>query len=198
MRNKIIIGTSLLLAIFSTNAIAIIPGGYMGATIGYGATQDKTRGSNKTTNTNGIGGGLFFGDKFSNYGATEYGYMHWPNGNSGINPSNGSTVIHNDSLNFLGKGMFSIASLNLFAGAGVAVLRSSGGGSAINQRNTKIQTSVKPLVTVGGTFDMSQKNAVTLSYTQLFVNNSLISRIGLVALTFEYHFVDEYCGQFLC
>lgn len=58
-------------------------------------------------------------------------------------------------------------------------------------------TKVSPTFAVGATYDFNQNWQGEFSITRLFTGGS-VNSITLYALGFTYHFVNIYCGQFLC
>jgi hypothetical protein len=204
MKTKIIKSVSVLLLSlgYISSSFAVGAGGYAGLNVGMGNTQVKRSGAldssdDKTSTSTGAAGGFTVGYQFNNYGAAELGYTHWTNGSSPNEPSCGSAVIHNDSLNLMGKGIvpFGESGFDVFAKAGFAGVRSSGGGSCSGRNFTN---SAKPIAAVGASYDLSQTWVTDVSYTRLFVNNSQVSNTSLLALSITYHWADVYCGQFLC
>lgn len=198
MKIKIIKSAILCSFFLSTSIFAVADGGYVGLELGMGNTLVK--GSNKTTTSNtGLAGGIFTGYQFNNNGGIEFGYTHYANGTSPNAVTCGSSVIHNDSVNLLGKGILPIgpSGISLFAKGGFGVLRSSGGGSC-SVSNKKTTVSLKPVIAIGASYDLSQQWVADISYKRMFVNSTQVSNLNIIALGISYHFVDVYCGQFLC
>lgn len=59
------------------------------------------------------------------------------------------------------------------------------------------KTKFAPTYGLGVDYLLSQNWLADLSWTRLQVGNT-VSSIDLYALGISYHFVDKYCGQFLC
>lgn len=186
MRTTIIKKIIPLLTLFvSTHLFAVAAGGYVYFDIGAGKTKNSTKTQSNTNS--GIAGGLGYGYQFNPYSAFEFGYMHWANGQA-FN-SCGSSVLVNNSIDLLGKGILAISAFHVFAEGGLGLLRTSGAKKCI-----KTTTNLKPLIGVGVGYDLSQTTVAELSYKQLLGHTYTPSAI---TLTLSYHFVDVYCGQFL-
>lgn len=58
-------------------------------------------------------------------------------------------------------------------------------------------TKFNPIFSIGASYDITQSWVVDFSYTKLMTSGPANS-IEFMALGIAYHFVDVYCGQFLC
>lgn len=188
---KLIAIPLLMLGMVATS-YAVAPGPYVGMQFGMSQTKLKS-GSSKSA----PGGGFSIGGVANKYFSAEGFYIHFANAaedNTGI--SCGSSVIHTDGLGFAGKGTLPLQSFGLFVKGGVAVIRSSGGGSCA-PGGGKTNTSARPVIGIGASYDLTQNWVADLSYTQVTLNGKVQSS-SLIALGITYHIVDTFCGQFLC
>ncbi len=62
---------------------------------------------------------------------------------------------------------------------------------------SKHTTQVRTTFTIGGSYYWNQNWVTDVSYTRILVG-SVVNNISFLALGISYHFVDKYCGQFLC
>lgn len=178
-----------IIALFtSLNAYAVLPGGYIGAEFGTAqikATDGKTSGNN-------FMGGLILGSNCTCYTGfeTHLDYYSSPT----VQGPCGSSTVRLYGLDLLFKGMFPFGNsgLSVVGKGGAAVLRTS----AFCNINAK--TAVRPMVSVGASYDISQTTVIELMASRIFVNNNVFNQINQITLGITYHFVEKYCGQFLC
>lgn len=221
MRVKIItLITSLLTPVitFSTvimtvDAHAVEAGMYVGGQIGKTNIHNKGRDVQTgtipptvfTTPTNtGFGGRVFVGYNFNPYAALEGGFTYYAPSTykPSITTNCGNPQIRESAFDVVGKGILPIGSFGAFAKAGVAVIRQSASGtltstSISNCGSEGTTTSVRPTLGVGVSYDLSQNWVVDASISRV-MGTSKIENADLIALGVSYHFVDKYCGQFLC
>jgi len=67
----------------------------------------------------------------------------------------------------------------------------------INSGSNTYQTKLAPVFALGASYDLNQNWQMDLTWTREFVGSSL-GYMDLYSLGLSYHFVDKYCGQFLC
>jgi opacity protein-like surface antigen len=67
----------------------------------------------------------------------------------------------------------------------------------VSSYQTKYQSKVAPWFAIGASWAMDQSWVVDASINHLSVG-SAIKNVTWLALGISYHFVDRYCGQFLC
>lgn len=63
--------------------------------------------------------------------------------------------------------------------------------------SSSYSTKYDPIFTVGISYDFTQSGVLDLSYTRL-ITGGAPKNMDFIALGISYHFVDIYCGQFLC
>lgn len=61
----------------------------------------------------------------------------------------------------------------------------------------KYTSKVRPTITIGASYDVSQNWVADISLNTIMVGDS-VKNVSFLALGLSYHFVDKYCGQFLC
>jgi hypothetical protein len=162
-------------------------------------------------NTNQFGGRIFMGYKANQYFSVEGGFTYFSNINFKTTqsiPANletcGGTTVKVRDLDILGKASVTFRGFELFgkAGGALAFLTIPKGfdiGSNINTcgGNAKSEMKVVPAFAIGAGYDLSQNWVADISYNQVNVG-SVVNTMKFYALGFTYHFVNTYCGQFLC
>lgn len=163
----------------------------------------------------GYGMRLFGGYNLNNYFAMEFGYAAYGSSTYKIgtpvpplisgNPQNNPGV-RTSAIDFVGKGAFSFWVLNAFLKAGIAVGRQSESGSLVTTySNAKQQyilasstnTTVRPTAAIGVGWDITPNWVAELTYSRIF-GGSGFQTADMYGVGVSYHFVDIYCGQFLC
>lgn len=211
----------------SASVYAAAAGGYMGIGVGRSNLNNKnqvleTGGSPPqiTVNASNTGAGVRFfgGANINNYAAIEMGFDHYASTTYGGVPSTLTTntpSIHEYGFDLQGKGMYPIGSFSVFGKAGLAFVRSTSSGSlqtcslspgrspsypcsqTTGVHNSTQTNAFRPVVSFGASYDLSQNWEADLSYMRI-LGGSGIQSITFTALSFSYHWVDVYCGQFLC
>ena len=211
--------TGLILA---TNAHAILPGFYMGLMFGPGnnnaaVAQAQTESSTEIPpvppftvpaypKAQQFGSRIFMGYKMNVYAGFEFGLTYF----SGIrydthNVSTCGSVnsrVRDFDFVFRGSVPFYCAEIFGKAGAALAYQTNSGG---LNPNLTKpgqcgqssYLNKVVPTYSFGLAYELSQNWVADVSYNNVQVGGK-IGAMTYYAFGLSYHFVDEYCGQFLC
>jgi len=197
------------------SAYAVAPGFYMGVMAGpatnSGGTQQAQMQTPTTTTTpvtpksTQFGSRLLMGYKINKYAGFEGGltYISGVNyDNKGVNTCSSTNVRVRD-FDFVGKGQIPMGnSFDVFGKAGAAIVYQSTSG-ALNPRlnqdcgNTQYTNKVAPTVSVGASYDLNQNWVADASWNRIMLGGPL-SNVDFYALGISYHFVDVYCGQFLC
>lgn len=203
----------LINILISPIAYAAAPGFYMGVAFGPSTNtasdlQIQVSGSPTTTNgqprSNQFGSRVFVGYDLNQYAGVELGgnyfsEIHYKTSQPTCAAVTGSQV---KDVDLTGKGKLPIRFFEVYGKAGVAMTflhksgdlfpvssgPCSGGSSTIQYR---------PTFGVGGSYDISQNWVADISWTRLMVGQQ-INNVNFYALGISYHFVDKYCGQFLC
>jgi opacity protein-like surface antigen len=196
----------------AVSAYATAPGFFMGLQVGqsnvYNQKTNFTLSNGSTVlvspSNTGFASRFLMGYNFKPYAAMEVGLTRYnravydyPNGSC----ANGFEY----ALDIVGKGMVPVSVVSLFAKGGLAVLRSSqlkptttpGGGTKCGGNNFEQSTSARPIIGAGVSYDLSPNWVVELAYSRI-LKGSTSQNTDLKSLGFSYHFVDLYCGQFLC
>lgn len=207
---------AIVLFCLATQSYAAAEGFYAGVQLGISNTHNNPQtiyydnGTPATptpvspTNT-GLGGRFFGGYNFNQYAAYEMGYTHYAPSTYSVPTSVAvnNPAIRTNSFDLEGKGMFTIGAIGLgvFGKAGLALITTGQSGilqnSAANSSSNGNTTSVRPLIGLGVSYDLSQNWVTDLSWTRVLSGGGIKSA-DLIAIGFSYHWVDKYCGQFLC
>lgn len=103
---------------------------------------------------------------------------------------------------FMGKGVFPFRQMSVYGKAGVAIAYQATSG-AFNPDSKDVCgkssyiTKYVPAYSAGVGYDLTQNWVVDLSANTVSVGGK-IGSMTTYALGIAYHFVDVYCGQFLC
>jgi opacity protein-like surface antigen len=159
-----------------------------------------------------FGSSVYMGYQFSTYAAFEGGFTYYSSvhyDTKGVQTCSGTDARVRD-IHLLGKGIFPLGNyFDVFGKAGVAVTYTTTSGSfnpefgvapdgklitcGKNTHNNKFS----PAYGVGASYNINQSWVTDASWTRTQVGGVLNS-VDLYALGISYHFVDRYCGQFLC
>jgi opacity protein-like surface antigen len=214
------LGVSAILFTLSSMAYATGEGFYLGA--GAGPTKVHAKSQTFTTNnvpptmitispsTSGIGERLFLGVQFNTYAAIEAGFAHYGTATykipDGENVACNNPSIRQNSFDIEGKGIypFSNSGFDVYAKAGMAVVYAgssgsleSNGGTNPCSTGTSSKASARPLFGIGASYDLTPQWVAALEYTR-YNGGGNVNTADFVALQISYHWVDKYCGQFLC
>lgn len=204
--NKIVQGTmTLIVASLCQNAFAVTDGMYMGLDVGVAKIKYDTFTAGSppatvTTSSSPIGLRLHMGYQFNQYAGFESGYTYFSRQtfSTSTSISNNTPSARLQSLDFLGKGIFSIQKFSVFGKLGGAAVYVTTSGSLQPPLSNKFQ--LRPEGAIGASYDFTQNWVVDLTASRIFGKNSgdSIPSINFISVGFSYHFVDDYCGQFLC
>ncbi len=188
-------------------------------------TSTNTRANTSTANpkSSQFGSRFFLGYKFNQYAGFEGGFSYFSGinyimTNKALTPAGGTTG-RVRSIDMMGKLDYSYSNtIGIFGKFGVAAVYTTTPGALnvtnwqqvktskpnqpvtykiINSGSNTYQTKLAPVFAVGASYDLNQNWQMDFSLTREFVGSSL-SHMDLYALGLSYHFVDVYCGQFLC
>ncbi len=168
----------------------------------------------------GPGGRLFLGYNINTYFAMEGGFTHYHASTYKVgspypplitgNPV-GDPGIQENGFDLVGKGILPIGNFGFFGKAGVAIIRTSLAGT-LTQSVTNINVLkltltylnpngttnyVRPTAAIGASYDITPNLVGELTVSRVFSNGEF-KNADLYSLGISYHFVDKYCGQFLC
>jgi opacity protein-like surface antigen len=205
--------SALALGIMSTS-YASGTGFYIGVEGGKSYFHNKKQTLATTTGTTtlnpsntGVGGGAYLGYNLNDYFGLEAGYTHYaptlytiPSGATlAVGNPSGHPSISANGVHFVGKGMWPIGTtgLGLFGKAGVAIIRSTKSGTFTTGSGGGTTNYFRPTAGVGVSYNLTQNWEADVSVRRVFGGGGLQS-LDLVAAGISYHFVDKYCGQFLC
>jgi len=199
----------LLISSFAAPSFAMNNGFYLGAQIGrtnLNATEATAITGEKVKGTGtGISARLLLtGVQFNPHAAMEIGYTYYAPAKYEVLSNGVSPKTRLNAIDFVGKGIFPLANsgLSVFAKAGFALTRATSSGSlakldANGRYGSTTQTSVRPTLGVGVSYDITQNWQTDLSFMRVMSGGG-INNADFIALGITYHFVDLRCGQFLC
>lgn len=204
-----------LASMLCASAYAVKPGFYMGMMFGPatntgGDRQAQLQGPPAATTTvsprsTQYGTSIFMGYKNNEYIGSEYGFTYYSGIDYDTKDQNtcSSTDTRVRDLHALLRGAFPIGeSFEVFGKAGVAYTYQTTSG-ALNPDLTSscgktTQTGkASPSFALGASYGLSQNWISDVSLNRLMVGGAAGS-MDWFALGISYHFVDKFCGQFLC
>src|SRR3990167_4272809 len=183
---------------FVSRAYAVASGAYVGGQVGSTNLHNSIIQNDSPSNT-GFGFRFFMGGQYNQYFAVEGGYTYYaPSKYNSLTTSNGNSAqIQTQALDLAGKGIYPIwEGLGIYGKAGIAAARWSPSGVLnIGERAIKI----RPTAAIGASYDLTQTWVGDISWSRIFkAGGSTIQNADLISLGLSYHFVNVYCGQFLC
>jgi opacity protein-like surface antigen len=208
---------SYLVGLLGLSSIAIVahatqPGAYVGVQVGSTNTNNiakpvQTGVANPPTvllnpNNKGIGERFFVGGVINKYAAIELGFTHY--GTSTYTPApeglSGTPSIQENGVDFVGKAIYPIKDFSVFAKAGISFIRQSPSGSLkpISGDAPSKKQHTGPIAGVGASYDLNPNWVTDVTWTRAFKGGGGFGNADMLALGISYHWVDKYCGQFLC
>lgn len=194
----------------SSAAMAMENGFYLGASVGQTNVSTKTATVAKTgQSASGSGTGisgrlLFMGVQFNRYAAMELGYTHYAPATYNLTlPQGGKPETRVNAVDLVGKAIWpmSTSGISVFAKGGFAFTRVTSSGSIGSVRGTGLagttENSVRPVIGVGVSYDLTEQWQTDLTFTRLLGGGQL-NHADMIALGITYHFTNSHCGQFLC
>lgn len=196
-----------LLGSITSQAYAVAPGVYLGFMAGPAKNNAKSQpvvynGPGTTTatptSTKNFGGRFFLGYKFIRYAAVETGFSLYSPIRYRIQPNGATPVVWFGSIDISGKASMTVYNFEVYGKLGIAF-------NNITKSSSFDTTSVKKsnIWTVGPTYGLGANYALTQNWVaDVAVTNTnfgdVVGKITMFSLGVSYHFVDKFCGQFLC
>lgn len=200
-------------ALFTT-AHAIGPGFYLGAQAGVTNTNNQAQAVQTgvasppsqfvTPSNTGIGERMYMGVGINKYAAAELGFTHYASSTYQTNPSEivNTPAIRQNGMDFVGKAMYPIQRFAIFGKLGAIMMYQSYSGSlqplSPTEEGLKANNNFHPLIGLGANYEITQNWIAELSWTRALKGGNGFQNADFTSLGISYHFVDEYCGQFLC
>jgi len=194
------------------NVYAVAPGFYMGI-MGGPATNDANSINAKTANpppvmtvanpsSSQFGSRAFMGYKVNQYAGVEFGLTYFSTiSYSTAQPTCSGTSARVRDFDFVGRFSYPFGGFEPYAKAGAAAVYTMTSGGLNSSPNdcgdTQYNNNIKPTASIGLGYDLSQNWVTDISANKVWAPGS-ISSMTYFALGISYHFVDKYCGQFLC
>ncbi|SRR5579883_419922 len=213
MNNKIIklLMAAVSLAV-SSSVLATSEGVYVGgqfgqSTLNNSSKQVQTGLADPATqltqpSNSGFGGRIYIGYQFNQYGGFETGYTYFSP--STYNPATsilaGKGTINAAAVDLLGKAQYPISKVDIFVKGGIAAIgqKQSGRLYPITGNTQGRFLVVRPKVAVGVSYDVTPNWVADVEASQILKFGTSVPAATLYALGISYHWVDLYCGQFLC
>jgi opacity protein-like surface antigen len=163
----------------------------------------------KPRNNNQWGSRLFLGYKMNPYAGFETGFTFFTTINYNLitpdptlDPCSQPNIRVGawDVLGRLSMPFCDLFELYVKGGPAVTYVRTAGAFFRDDEKvcaKSENTARVRPVVSLGANMSLSQNWLVDVSYSRYFVGN-IASYIDFVAVGVAYHFVDKFCGQFLC
>lgn len=156
-----------------------------------------------------FGGRFFLGYKFLQFLGIEGGLTYFSNVRY-ASPSRistgGSPTAQISTLDIMGKADLNVYNIGLFGKAGIAFLYQRTTDLVDTKDNTNTTafrirqpsfSQIRPAYAIGASYDITQNWVVDVSWNR-YLPRGVVKSIDFYALGISYHFVNVYCGQFLC
>lgn len=207
-----------LLSCFSTHAFAVAAGFYYGLETGP-ATNDAgpqnvtvpivpapppgilpiDTQARANARSNQWGTRLFIGNKINDYFGMELGLSLFSNiiykpVTASSSPTS-SVRVKTFDVGLYGSFPFKNIEIFIKPSAAYVYLTTSGGMNSSGK--STYRTSVRPMFQIGGSYTFNQKWVGQVTLERILVG-SFVNSVTFFAVGFSYHFVDIFCGQFLC
>lgn len=157
-------------------------------------------------NNTGIGERLYFGVQMNRYAAFELGAAAYaPSVYDPKIPESFEPAIRVYALDISAKGMYSLYNFTVFGKIGGAGTRQTATGALTNVSLHGVKLNQVPkssngghvVAAVGASFDINANWSLELTASRIF-KGSNFKEADFYSLGMVYHWVDLYCGQFLC
>jgi hypothetical protein len=204
-----VLACSLFAATYATK-----PGFYLGAQAGATNLNNQTQTvqtgvaspatQSVTPGNTGIGERVYLGVGINKYAAAELGYTHYAPSTYKTSPSQivNTPSIRENGIDLVGKAMYPIQNFAVFAKLGAIMMFKSYSGSLqpISPTAPRLAATnnIHPLIGVGASYDLTQNWVADLSWTRALKGGNGFQNADFLSVGISYHFVDEFCGQFLC
>lgn len=201
----------------SANAFAVGPGLYLGVMAGpstnnasdqqlqvEGAPTSPPTTVLATPKSQQFGSRIMMGYMVNEYAGVEGGLTYFSTiryDSGDVNTCSGANSSVRD-FELLAKGVMPFRQVNAFGKAGVALAYQNNAG-AFNPTSTSTcgestyTTKFVPAFSLGVGYDLSQNWVADISANNIMYGGK-VGTMTMYALGISYHFVDIYCGQFLC
>lgn len=141
---------------------------------------------------------IYIGYQIGRYAGVEGGFTFYSpiQYTSNLEPENELRSRVRD-IDVMGKGILPFGPFNAFVKAGVAATYITLAGGFNSDGKNKYEAKARPVFGLGAAYDLSQNWVVDVTWTRLMAGGQ-VKNLDALMLGFSYHFVDKYCGQFLC
>lgn len=198
----------------AANAYAVAPGFYIGGMAGPATNNGsdvnvQAQGSPTTIvatpKSQQFGSRFFLGYQATSHAGIEAGatFISQIKYDTGNQQACGGTDVSVRDFDVLAKGIIPFgSSFDVYGKLGPAFVyenQSNAMSPRLNQGcgKSQFETKVRPTMSIGASYTMSQNVVVDASWNRLMTSYP-VNNIDFFALGLSYHFVDVYCGQFLC
>lgn len=154
-----------------------------------------------TPDNTGIGERFFIGANINPYAGFEIGFTNYANSeyNPDVSGFTHQPQIRVYSMEILGKLMYPIYNFSVFAKGGFGIIYQSISGALLtdNPDDSGDTYTAAPAVGIGIGYDITPTWNIDFSANKIFSTDDT-QAIDFYGIGISYHWVDEYCGQFLC
>lgn len=200
------------LSLCYVNAYATAPGFYIGIGLGPATNDGKNTklytqpkpppgtGVPSSPRSKQFASNFFMGYQMNRFAAFEGGVTFFNNVN--FEPKSGASeptaTARVRTLNLLLKGILPFGTIfDVYAKGGVAITYlTTSGALNWNGKSTR-NLMYRPQISFGASYSINQSWVADISLTRIMVG-SVVNNMTYAAISLSYHFVDRYCGQFLC
>ncbi len=157
--------------------------------------------TNVTPTNTGIAARVFMGANVQTYFGFEFGMSYYTPSeyNPDVSGFTHEPHIWEYSGDILGKVMYPFGPITLFAKGGIGIVYKTQSDAIItsSEEDSNGSVIVAPAYGFGVSYDITPRWVADFSYMRIQGGND-IKDINFAGVGISYHFVDEYCGQFLC
>jgi hypothetical protein len=196
------------------SAYAVAPGFYLGLMTGPATNSGGTQYAQMFSPSNGLtpaypkstqwGTRLYMGNKLNQFVSIEGGLDYFTGvqyDTKNVATCSG-TQVRIRGFDVVGKVDYTLASINLFAKAGPSILYQTLSGDlnadlAAPCGKSVYTTKIRPTIAIGASYEMNQNWLADFTLTR-FMTGGPVANADMYTIGFTYHFVNIYCGQFLC
>lgn len=196
-------------------AYAVAPGFYMGLMTGPATNSGSNVQAQVNTTVRTLatprsqqwGSRLYMGYKMNQYAGVEGGLNYFSTiryDTRDVDTCTG-TSSRVRYFDLVGKADYAFANFNVFGKAGLAItyLTTSGSLNPGTDPNNptcgrnQYTTKFNPTFAIGASYELTQNWVADITWNRTLVGHP-VNNVDFYALGISYHFVNIYCGQFLC
>lgn len=197
---------------FGMNAYAVAPGFYFGLSTGPATNSGGTQYAQVmndgltpvTPKSTQWGTRLLIGNKLNQIASIEFGLDYFTGvqyDTKDVQTCSG-TQVRIRGFDLVGKAEASFYTFDVYGKAGPSLIYQTLSGDlnpdfSMPCGKSVYTTKVRPTIAIGASYDMTQNWLFNVDYTRIMTNGP-VGNADMFTIGFTYHFVNIYCGQFLC